>query len=91
MCGWLVGWSVLVCAFMCAFVSAFVCSFRGLFACFLSWVEIYLYTMSVTLFSSALLLRDAESGSSIISSGLSHHYAGLCQQGTATVTRSGWG
>ena len=40
--GWLVGWSVLVCAFVCAFVSAFVCSFRGLFACVLSWVEIYL-------------------------------------------------
>ena len=31
----------LVCAFVCAFVSAFVCSFRGLFACVLSWVEIY--------------------------------------------------
>ena len=39
--GWLVGLSVLVCAFVCAFVSAFVCSFRGLFACVLSWVEIY--------------------------------------------------
>jgi hypothetical protein len=31
----------LVCAFVCAFVSAFVCSFRDLFACVLSWVEIY--------------------------------------------------
>ena len=38
--GWLVGLA-LVCAFVCAFVSAFVCSFRGLFACVLSWVEIY--------------------------------------------------
>ena len=28
-------------AFVCAFVSAFVCSFRGLFACVLSWVDIY--------------------------------------------------
>jgi hypothetical protein len=37
---WLVGLA-LVCAFVCAFVSAFVCSFRGLFACVLSWVEIY--------------------------------------------------
>ena len=43
-CGWLVGWLVLrwcVPSFVCAFVSAFVCSFRGLFACVLSWVEIY--------------------------------------------------
>jgi hypothetical protein len=38
--GWLVGLA-LVCALVCAFVSAFVCSFRGLFACVLSWVEIY--------------------------------------------------
>ena len=45
-CGWLVGWSVLVCAFVCAFVSAFVCSFRGLFACVLSWVEIFEYVLS---------------------------------------------
>ena len=48
MCGWerVRGWLVglaLVCAFVYALVSAFVCSFHGLFACVLSWVDIWIH------------------------------------------------
>ena len=57
-CGWLVGWSVLVCAFVCAFVSAFVCSFRGLFACVLSWVEIYVIGDLVPLITLNCVIAD---------------------------------
>ena len=40
---------LMVCALVCALRSALVCLFRGLFACVMSWVEIFNETYSLDL------------------------------------------